>query len=127
MWVTADDVEAYLTAAEAEEEEAAWDAVYDDVECVGGGYRATEQRIGNAAGDGQPRVAPRETLKRIGEISRYGVVEEMCSGLPGDGGNDVGSECCACGGSLRNAPCLYTHLPCHLYQSVSTVAEFRCT
>ena len=46
MWITADDVHAHLLAAEAEEEETLGYAVDDDVERVGGRYRATEQAVG---------------------------------------------------------------------------------
>ena len=37
MWIAADDVHAYLAAAESEEEESSWYSVYNDVECVVGG------------------------------------------------------------------------------------------
>ena len=48
--VTADDVHAHLFAAEAEEEETLGYAVDDDVERVGGSYRASEYTVGHAAG-----------------------------------------------------------------------------
>ena len=50
VWITADDVHAHLLAAEAEEEETFGYAVDDDVERVGGRYRATEQAVGHTTG-----------------------------------------------------------------------------
>ena len=44
--VTADDVHAHLPAAEADEEKPLGNAVDDDVERVGGRYRALEQAFG---------------------------------------------------------------------------------
>ena len=46
MGVATDDVHAHLLAAEAEKEETAGNAVDDDVERVGGRYRALEQAFG---------------------------------------------------------------------------------
>ena len=50
MWITADDVHAHLLAAEAEEEETLGYAVDDDVERVGGSYRASEYTVGHTTG-----------------------------------------------------------------------------
>ena len=68
MWITADDVHAHLLAAEAEEEETLGYAVDDDVECVGGRYRATEQAVGHTTRERQPRIVPREANEAVGTM-----------------------------------------------------------
>ena len=94
MWVTADDVEAYLTAAEAEEEEAAWDAVYDDVEGIAGGDDGVEGVACDGGCEGLPGVVPVD-----GGIAVKGGGEGIAGG-GGEGGrlvNARGPDACRAG------------------------------
>lgn len=49
MWITTNDVHAYLLTAKAKEKETLGYTVDDDVEGIGGSYRATEYAVGHAA------------------------------------------------------------------------------
>ena len=94
------DVHSNLLTAIAKEEEAFGHSVHHYIKCVGGCYGATEQRVGNATGERQPRVAPREAFKGVGEVSCNCVGEIVGTRRLGDGCDYVGSERSSCRSSV---------------------------
>lgn len=125
--IAADDVHADLTAAEAEEEEAAGDTVDDDVERVGGRHRAAEEGVGDAAREGEPRVVPREAHEAVGAAQavagQMGGRRRQAAG----GGLDVGVGGCGNGGRFGDAGGLDACLPGGLGQGTATLPKLLGT
>ena len=93
MWIAADDIETYLTTTEAEEEEAAGNAVDDDVEGIVGGDGSMEGVTGDGGREGLPGSMPCDG----GIVPDRGY--DGIGGLCGHGGSLVNScgldACCA--------------------------------